>query len=298
MTLNIRHWEHQSRQSITLSKSAPYQIFAAQAKELFIDEIGSCDFRMYTLPCTSEISDEKLRLTEDTFAQFKEDKFSVGGPNLVLYVSNRDSTPTKLPLLVQESLAKLSLEMRNMQTASEDSKTLKSSRSGISRDDNKSLFCKERDDWECKLCECFPPVPTRTTSLKGAHLYNIQELTKVANENRRSVLQSLDLDTINNTVNILTLCVCCHSYFDAQRVGIDPTSERWMITTSVAKMKSSTERLYEEFHNKPVQFQHRPSMRLLCHRYMRFTAEVYSQDLVNMTVEAAITQTSKQRRRR
>ncbi len=132
LTIPVCHWEHLSRSSIVLSKLSSYPLFEAQVGELFSDEIGSKDFRLYTLPFESDELDEKLRLSSENFTQFIEDKFSGKKPRRMLYVSNTGSTPRKLPMLLRAT-SKLSGNKRES-IAGDNSSTVSHNSSGNKRE--------------------------------------------------------------------------------------------------------------------------------------------------------------------
>ena len=134
-----------------MSKSLSYHIFEAQVGELFSDEIGSNDFRLYTLPSESDELDEKLRLTAENFSQFVDHKFASEKPRRNLYVSNTGLTPTKLLGLTIDNLSELSGTKRKSSSADSKSTTT----SNVSRSSKYARLCKERDHFTCRVCQYY-----------------------------------------------------------------------------------------------------------------------------------------------
>ena len=248
--------------------------------EFFSDEIGSNDFRLYTLPVESEELDEKLRLTAENFPDFVEQKFSARRPRRTLYVSSStDSTPKKLrtPRLTTSNISTLSGD--SQESSSGDSK------SNFSKMSRNAIRCKNRDKFTCRICQLNANDSiAQTSELQAAHIYGIEELQSMPEETRMSDLEEMQLYGINHPINLITLCTVCHRYFDKQRIGIDPESKSWIITASIANNPSQTGLSYEAFHGKTAGFDAIPSFALLAHRYERFTAENYSKEIVEGSV--------------
>eukprot|EP01036_Dinobryon_divergens_P026734 gene26734-35414_t len=282
LTILIRHWENLNSHSIVLSKLTSYHIFEAQVGELFSDEIGSSDFRLYTLPVDSEDLDEKLRLTAENFPDFVEQKFSFSSsrkPRRTLYVSSTDSTPKKPPMS--------RLTTSNLSTLSGDSQksSLGDSNSKVSRNSRNAIRCKNRDKFTCRICQLNTNDSiAKTSELHAAYIYEIEELQSMPKETRISLLEEMQLYDINHPINLITLCTVCHRYFDKQQIGIDPESKSWIITASIANNPSQTGFKYEAFHGKTAGFDAIPSFALLAHRYERFTAQNYSKEVVEGSV--------------
>ena len=282
LTIPVCHWEHLSRSSIVLSKLSSYPLFEAQVGELFSDEIGSKDFRLYNLPFESDELDEKLRLSSENFTQFIEDKFSGKRPRRMLYVSNTGSTPTKLPMLLRAT-SKLSGNKResiagdNSSTVSHNSSGNKressagDSKSNSSTDSNKALCCKRRDKFTCRLCDYYTNCEeAQTKQLEAAHIYELEELAAIPEEERQQILEAMEIYDINNPLNLITLCQVCHKFFDEQRIGINTESNNWIITSFIENKIGQTKRPYKDFHGKTAGFAMIPK-RVLAHRYNRFT---------------------------
>jgi hypothetical protein len=214
LKISITHWENFSRHFIELSQLTSYYKFVSQAEELFPDGIGERgNSRLYTLPYGSEELNEKSRLTAENFAQFKEDKLMCRGPRLLLYFSNTGSTPTKLPRLDIDTLSGKKHESSEGDSKSKSSK--------VSRNPTKALECKERDNFTCRLCEYTTDnVQSRTKLLNAAHIYEVEEHKAIPDI---EVLKKMGLYYgVNDLLNIITLCVTCHPFFDNQQIGIDP----------------------------------------------------------------------------
>ncbi len=204
LSITIRHWESLSVHSLTLSKSLSYHIFQAQVGELFSDEIGSNDFRLYTLPFGSEELDEKLRLTAENFSQFVHHKFECEKPRRNLYVSNTGLTPTKLPGLTADNLSELSGTKRKSSSADSKSTTT----SNVPRNSKNALFCKKRDKFTCRMCQYYTGNEcAQTKQLEAAHIYEIEEQKAIPDEQTRlSILEEMKLFDINHSMNLITLC--------------------------------------------------------------------------------------------
>lgn len=260
-----------------LSKLSSFHLFEAQVGELFSDEIGSNDFMLYTIPFDSDELDEKLRLTSENFAQFIEDKLSGKRPRRILYVSNTDSTPTKLPLRKlsgnkRESIAEdNSSTMNNFESKRESSAGHSKSKSSTLSRNSMALCCKRRDKFTCRLCEYYTDCEeAQVKQLEAAHIYEMEELAAIPKEERQEFLEAMEIYDINNPLNLITLCQVCHKFFDEQRIGINTESNNWIITASIESKLSQTKRPYEDFHDKTVGFDTIPK-HVLAHRYDRFT---------------------------
>ena len=282
LSITIRHWETLSVHTVTLSKSLSYHIFEAQVGELFSDEIGSNDFRLYTLPFESDELDEKLRLTAENFSQFVHHKFACEKPRRNLYVSSTGLTPTKLPGLTVDNLSELSGTKRKSSSAGSKSTTT----SKVSHNSKFALFCKERDLFKCRVCQYSTDNKyAQTKQLQAAHIYEIEEQKAIPDEQTRMrTLVELDLYDINHPMNLITLCQVCHAFFDKQQIGIDPESKRWIITTSIADKSTQSGRSYKAVHGSTAGFGALSNLALLVHRYKRFTAKEYSKNVVSVSV--------------
>jgi hypothetical protein len=229
-----------------LSKSLSYQIFEAQVAELFSDEIGSNDFRLYTLPFESDELNEKLRLTAENFSQFVDHKFACEKPRRNLYVSNTGLTPTKLPGLTIDNLIEFSGIKRKSSSAGSKSTTT----SNVSHSSKYyARLCKGRDHFTCRVCQYYTINEyAQPKQLETAHIYEIVEHRAIPDEQTRMrTLVEMELYDINHPTNLITLCQVCHAFFDRQQIGIDPESKRWIITTSIANISTQSGRSYKPF---------------------------------------------------
>ena len=270
-----------------MSKSLSYHVFEAQVGELFSDEIGSNDFRLYTLPVGSEELDEKLRLTAENFSQFVDHKFACESPRRNLYVSNTGSTPTKLPaLLTMDNLSELSGTKRKSSSAGSSSKSTTTSK--VSRSSKFARLCNERDNFTCRVCQFYTENEyAQPKQLEAAHIYEIEELSALPDEQERTrTLEEMELYDINHPTNLITLCQVCHAFFDRQQIGIDPESKSWIITTSIADISTQTQSggTYKAIHGSTAGFGVLQNVALLVHRYERFTAKEYSKNVVSASV--------------
>ena len=229
-TILIRRWENFSRHSIVLSQLTSYHLFEVQVGELFCDEIGSNDFRLYTLPVESEELDEKLRLTAENFSDFVEEKFSAKRPRrTTLYVSSTDSTPKKLPVSRLTISYIRALSGNSSQKSSSGDDDRKSSSSKVSHNSRNALRCKNRDKFTCRICQYNANDSVgKTSELQVAYIYGIKELWSMPRDEARvSFLEEMELYDIDNPINLITLCDVCHGYFDKQQIGIHPESKSW-----------------------------------------------------------------------
>ena len=281
LSITIRHWETLSVHSVTLSKSLSYHIFEAQVGELLSDEIGSNDFRLYTLPFESDELDEKLRLTAENFSQFVDHKFACEKPRRNLYVSNTGLTPTKLPGLTIDNLSELSGTKRKSSLAGSKSTTT----SNVSRSSKYARLCIGRDHFTCRVCQYYTDNEyAQPKQLEAAHIYEIEEQRAIPDEQTRMrTLVEMELYDINHPMNLITLFQVCHAFFDRQQIGIDPESKSWIITTSIANISTQSGRSYKAVHGSTAGFGALSNLALLVHRYERFTAKECSKNSVMET---------------
>jgi hypothetical protein len=120
--------------------------------------------------------------------------------------------------------------------------------------------------------------------LVAAHIYEIKEFQAVPAESRETVLLNFGLDSINSVCNMLTMCQLCHKHFDDQKIGIDPDTKCWIITSSIMQSYSSSGTLFSQFHNRVESLDY-ISVIFLRHRYNAFISAQQPMQDCKLTAE-------------
>jgi hypothetical protein len=150
--------------------------------------------------------------------------------------------------------------------------------SHTSRSSFNSEPCKSRDRSTC--CFCGYSEPEDNGGLEAAHLAELGKIRslKLPSE-KQEFLDSLELLTINDIVNLITLCEGCHKYFDKKggyKIGIEPKSLKLIIANSIRdKTNHFCKKKFVELHGKQIVFlgasHQKPTAKLLEHRFQIFT---------------------------
>lgn len=274
LSISIQHWQSAQIKPVELYPSITYQLFITQVNEIFLEEIDGNNISIYTLPRKKDIiiGDKKLVKPQD-FVSLVNELLS-GNPNkLQLLIWNEEvadahNSPTLLPGAFSNVL------MNPTHEAESSNKNA----STISRSTVNSDACKERDQFTCNFCGYSEPEDG--DGLEAGHFAEIGTYRNMKPLERKQLLDSLELLTINDIINHITLCLSCHKYFDKKggyRIGIEPSSLRLIIAREIRQKKNHLSgKPFIELHSKQVELKgalhHRPTSKLLNYRYDIFKA--------------------------
>jgi len=121
--------------------------------------------------------------------------------------------------------------------------------STTSRSSVQSKLCKERDNEQCIFCE-------DNLTLEAAHIYEIRYHNKLPTNEKKNKLRALNLTSINEIYNLITLCKKCHNNFDNHRIGLYPSEDYRVIITEKIRETTISNGLnkYSSIHGKKLKF--------------------------------------------
>lgn len=141
---------------------------------------------------------------------------------------------------------------------------------------------QKRDGSTCYFCGYSEPEDN--DGLQAAHLAEIGRVRNLKESSEKEeFLSSLELLTINDIVNLITLCEPCHKYFDKRggyKIGIEPKSLKLIIANGIRDKKNHfCNKKFIELHGKQIVFlgasHQKPTAKLLEHRFQIFTENNY-----------------------
>jgi hypothetical protein len=240
--------------------SSTFVGFCSQVLQKFEDEISSKNCSLFLVQGNEPVI-EKTRITAENYEKSLRRYLTSNDDNLSIFFHNEVASP-------QGSPTKSSPPKKPAGGASQSDNA---STSKASSNSQTSLQCKLRDSFTCKLCG----YVGNSSNVKAAHLFERIEYFALNETERSTMLISLDLGDIEEARNKLTLCVGCHKYFDAHKVGIQPLEDlkvggRWVVKNELHHEKTTQGRPFGAFVNKEVNFSSYVSVSLVKHRYQRF----------------------------
>ena len=235
----MTHWQRLVTKRISINDRSTYMEFCRRLKFQFLEEIDDRrnppTFRIYTMPAMSDDIGDRVLVDDDTkFKELLSQLMDVSVPHPVIYVWNYDDASTVKLLDVKRAKS--------------------NSTSVVTRDTSASKCCKSRDR---NTCLCCGYVGLSGFGLKACHIYEIGAHNRIrVGEKREEKLESLQLLSINELSNMITLCEKCHSAFDAHKLGIHPIKHTWIVTNVFREGRNSApsgER-FVDIHAKKVPF--------------------------------------------
>ena len=237
--VRVTHWQRSVIKNITFNERSTFKEFCIRVKLKFSEEIDDernpPAFRIYILPAGyKDVADRRLVDNDKKFEELRDILMNASVSHPVIYVWNYDKeSPAKLP---------------NVAQAEADTGSV------ISRDSTASKHCKTRDD---NTCLCCGYVGRDGFGLKACHIYEIGAHKRVREEEvRLEKLGYLQLVSINDLGNLITLCEKCHPKFDSHKLGIHPAEHTWIVTNVLREGGATAQSnvLFVDIHAKKVPF--------------------------------------------
>jgi hypothetical protein len=150
----------------------------------------------------------------------------------------------------------------------------------VSRSSIHSNACKKRDSSTCYFCGY--AEPDENDGLEAAHLAEYGTYKAMTVSKRDAFLQRLELYSIHDIINLITLCENCRKYFDKKggyNIAIEPTSKKLIVAKGIhEKTNRFCNKKFAELHGKQIVFtgsQHyQPTAKLLEYRFELFTENI------------------------
>ena len=219
--------------------------FCIRIKLKFTHEIDSGrdipTFRVYILPERLDDIENNWRLVDDdvSFRQLRETLLDPSASHPLIYVWNYDNVSlAKLPPVAQQ----------------EEIDTKSETGSELTRSTHESSGCKFKDG---NTCLCCGYVGRDGFGLHACHIYELREHKMVKDEERDAKLVALNLMSVHDQGNLITLCEKCHRLFDSNKLGIHPTEHTWIVTTELRDRKANSGKPFIDIHAKKVPFARR-----------------------------------------
>lgn len=237
----VTHWQRLVTRKISIKEWSTYKDFRRHINFEFSEEIDADGrnpptFRIYTLPAGfNDVEDRRLVNDDTTFEKLRNLLMNDSVSHPQIYVWNYDNvSPAKLP--------------QNVAQAKSDTG------SAVSRDSNAAENCKSRD-LNRRLCCGY--VGRDGFGMECCHIYEVGAFNRIKMVGEREKeLKDLQLVTIDELANMITLCKDCHNKFDAHKLGIHSTEHTWIVTNLLrgdgAVAQSNT--CFIDIHPKKVPF--------------------------------------------
>lgn len=180
--------------------------------------------------------------------------------------SVKHTSPAKAPLALERGPTEGMLKEKIDDAASDETRSSAASNA-----------CKARDQRTCRFCRF---SHADGTSLDAAHIFELETANKISKEDRSDALDLVGLLTVNDIVNLITLCQPCHKFFDKRggyNLGIDPATHILLVGKTIRSKTTLDGSKYEGLHGSTVEFggkvHQRPPTELLQHRIKFFEAK-------------------------
>ena len=206
--VKVTHW--QTLESKKIAVATCLNIFLVRVRTSFSEEITTQRFRLYQLPHNSNDIDQKTLINThqsyiDCLKRFQD---AQSFPPL-LYVWNDDTSPEKLPEKKEEF-------------------DRSDTRTNSSRDSISPRKAKERDNEKCLVCSM-----KGFSNLEACHIFERKHYNRLSVSLKKSILNLLALNSIDEIQNLITMCKQCHDKFDSHLLGIDPETMSLIVTEGV-----------------------------------------------------------------
>jgi 5-methylcytosine-specific restriction endonuclease McrA len=222
--LTVKHWDRTVTKTVPVSLGSlnVWKKFLHNIRLNFDEEIGTGDFRLYSMPIQVINLDERVRIDSgDKLIDFLE------CCNRKLYVFNckyeNSESPTKLPAEVDKKEAACS-----------------QSQSSTGRNSNNAKLSKNRDKYTCLLCGY---LSSNETSVEACHIFELRHYKTLSVEEKALKLASFHLDSIESPSNLITLCLKCHKKFDSYDFVFHPVDNRIEMTDKLLKLPQKKQNL-------------------------------------------------------
>ena len=213
-------WDNLDAKGITLSDK--FRTFCTSLRHKFAENVGP-GFRLYAFPANFGSITQRRRIDETNYSEIYDTLLDPDKEHPLLYVWNsNEATPEKIPLSGQKkgdgsrsgSWGRGSSGGSSVSNGSRGSSGGSSARKG-SRNSSKSAARRKLDNYTCTFCGL-----AMDCAVDSCHLFTVAAHDKLGEDEQRTKLDELGLQTVNDLENMITLCKVCHRHFDAHKMGI------------------------------------------------------------------------------
>lgn len=228
-TVTVTHWQTLESKEIPVADCL--QNFLLRVRNSFRADITTLRFCLYRLPYNYTSIDQRTKIDNDqSYDAYLELYRDLSKYPPLLYVWNDETSPEKLP---------------EVKEAFDRSDT----RTNTSRDSTNPHKAKVRDNKVCLVCSM-----EGISNLEACHIFERKHYNLLSQQLKDSMLDDLELHSIDNIQNLITMCEHCHKKIDDHLLGIYPETMTLIVTELIRDEISNpyTTIPYQNLHGKAI----------------------------------------------